>query len=290
VINYKPDQGEMRMILITGATGKVGRELVKLLLDKGAQVRVLVRDEQKVANLGNRVERAVEDLEKPETLAAAMQGIERLYLVTPITQQVANLVAAAKHAGVQYIVKQSTIEAGRSLGPGKWHREQEKLIEDSDMDWTFLRPTMFMSNTIEWWADMIKRQSAVYFPGGKGRVPSVDPCDVATVACAVLTQPEYKGQIYELTGPQALTIHEMVQILARVLGKPIRYTNVPVFVAALWMSRSGMSRRLVKGLIKTLEALRRNEYAYTTDAVERVGGCKPRSFEKWCRDHITAFQ
>jgi uncharacterized protein YbjT (DUF2867 family) len=278
------------MILVSGATGNVGRHLVGQLLDKGAQVRALVRDEGKVAYLNNSVERAIGDLDEPETLTTAMRGIDRLYLVTPDTQQVINLLEASKRTGVKHVVKQSTIEADRSLGPGKWHREQEELIKASGLAWTFIRPTMMTVNTIEWWGATIKSQNAVYFPGGNGKVPAVDPLDVAAVASTVLTCPSHEGQIYEVTGPEVLTIGEMVQVLAKVLGKPLRYVNIPAFLAAIWLRRFGMSRELVKGLMETLGALRRNEYAYVTDVVERVGGVKPRTFEAWCRDHIAAFQ
>jgi uncharacterized protein YbjT (DUF2867 family) len=260
------------------------------LLDKGVPVRALGRDERKLAALSDRVELAVGDLDKPETLETAMQGIQCIYIVTPVTQQVVNLLEAAQRAGVQHVVKQSTIEADRSLGPGEWHRQQEELIASSGMDWTFLRPTMMMVNTIEWWAATIKSQGAVYFPGGKGRVSPVDPRDVAAVACAVLTQPGHTGQIYPLTGPEALTIAEMVQVIGRVLGRPLRYVSMPSFAAALWMRRSGLPPYLVKALVETLGALRKSEYAYVTEAVERVSGCKPRSFEMWCREHISAFQ
>jgi uncharacterized protein YbjT (DUF2867 family) len=278
------------MILVTGATGHVGKELVEQLLAEGAQVRVLVRDERKVAHLGHRVERAVGDLDQAETLVAAMRGIDRLFFVTPETRQVVNLLEAAKQAGIRHVVKQSTIEADRSLGPGKWHREQEELIKAAGTAWTILRPTMMMVNTIEWWAATIKSQGAVHFPGGKGRVSPVDPRDVAAVACKVLTRSGHEGQTYELTGPELLTIGDMVQIIGKVLGKRLRYVNVPVFLAAIWLRRFGLPRYVVQGLVETLGALRRSEYAYVTDAVERVGQRQPRRFEMWCRDHVTAFQ
>ncbi|MCC7447805.1 MAG: SDR family oxidoreductase [Anaerolineae bacterium] len=278
------------MILVTGATGNVGKYLVKQLVDKGAHVRVLVRDERKVAYLGNSVERVIGDLNEPETLATAMLDVERLYVVTPDTRQVVNLLTAAKQAGVKHVVKQSTIEANRSLGPGKWHRQQEKLIEATGMAWTFLRPTLMMVNTIEWWSNSVKSQGAVYFPGGRGKVPPVDPQDVASVACTVLTQPGHEGQIYELTGPEALTLNNMVQTLAKVLGRPIRYVEIPMFLAALWLIRFGLPLYVVRGLAETFGALRRNEYAYVTDAVRRVAGCQPRTFESWCQEHIAAFR
>lgn len=278
------------MILISGATGNVGKVLVKQLIDEGEQVRVLVRDQRKVSEFGNRVEAAVGDLDKPDTLAAPMRGADRLYFVTPVTEQVTNLLKAAKQAGVKHVVKQSTLEADRSLGPGKWHREQEELIKSMGFSWTFIRPTMFMSNTIEWWGATIKAQNAVYFPGGKGKVSPVDARDVAAVASTILTSPGHKGQIYEVTGPEVLMISEMVQVLAKSLGRSLRYVNVPAFLAAIWLRRFGMSRELVKALMETLGALRRNEYAYVTDTVEGVGGIKPRTFEGWCREHINDFR
>jgi len=100
----------------------------------------------------------------------------------------------------------------------------------------------------------------------------------------------HESQIHELTGPEILTIDDMVQTISQVLDKRIRYVRIPVFVAALWMRKFGLPRHGVRGLVETLGALRRSEYAYVTDAVERVGGCQPRTFEEWCRGHITAFR
>lgn len=278
------------MILITGATGNVGRELVKNLVEKGVQVRVLVRDAKKVAALGKQIEVAIGDLDKPETLLLAMKGVEKLYIVTPDTQQVTNILEAAKQNGVRHVIKQSTIEAGRSLGPGKWHRQQEELIKSMGFAWTFLRPTMMMVNTIEWWRETIKSQGAVYFPGGRAKVPAVDARDVASVACKVLTESGHEGKIYELTGPEALTIGEMVETLAKVIGKPIKYTDVPVFAAGLSLIRFGLPLYVIKGLMHTLGALRRSEYEYITHTVEYIGKRGSRTFEQWCREHVAAFQ
>ena len=278
------------MILVTGATGNIGRELIGQFVERGKRVRVLVRDERRAASLFGKVDPLIGDLDRIETLSPAMQGVEKLFLVTPDTKQVANLLEAAKLAGVKHVVKVSTIEADRSLGPGKWHRQQEELIKSNGFKWTFLRPTMMMVNTIEWWSETIKSQRAVYFPGGKGKLAPVDAKDVSIVASAVLTEPGHEGRIYELTGPESLTIGEMVEILAKVLNKPLRYVNVPTILAAVWLRKFGMSRELVQGLMETLGALRRNEYAYVTDCVQQVGGVTPRTFEHWCNENMGAFQ
>ena len=280
------------MILITGATGNIGRELIPLLLETRQPVRVFVREERKVAHLDAGVERAVGDLDNPETLLPAVQGVERIFLVTYETRQDINVIEAAKRAGVKHIVKLSTLEAtDHKIQVGKWHYEREELIRASGLDWTFLRPGMFMSNSIEWWAESIKGQNSVFFPGGKkGKVAPVDPRDVAKVAAAALTQPGHNGQAYELTGIELFTIGAMVQVISRVLGKTIQYVDIPPIAAKLFMRKTGMDKTLVNALMEMLGSLRRNEGAMVTDTVERITGHPPRTFEAWCREHIQAFQ
>jgi uncharacterized protein YbjT (DUF2867 family) len=280
------------MILITGATGHIGKELIPLLIETGQSIRVLVRDERKVAHLDQRIECAIGDLNSLDSLVHAMCGVERVYLVTFEKQQDVNVIEAAKRAAVQHIVKLSTLEAmEHKIQVGKWPYEREELIRASDLDWTFLRPGMFMSNSIEWWSDSIKGQGSVFFPGGKkGRVAPVDPRDIARVAALALTQSGRSGQAYELTGSQLFTIGEMVQVIAEVLGKPIQYVAIPPIAAKLFMLKSGMDKPLVNGLMEMLASLRNNEGAIITDAVHRVTGKVPRTFEAWCREHIQAFQ
>jgi uncharacterized protein YbjT (DUF2867 family) len=280
------------MILITGATGNIGKELIPLLLEAGQTIRVLVRDERKVAHLGQHVERVVGDLDKPEMLIPAVKDIQRIFLVTFETHQDANVIEAAKQANVQHIVKLSTLEAtDHKIQVGKWHYEREELIRASGLDWTFLRPGMFMSNSIEWWAESITGQGSVFFPGGKkGKVAPIDPRDVAKVAAAALTQPGHSGQAYELTGSELFTIGEMVQVISHVLGKPIRYVDIPPIAAKLFMLKTGMDKTLVQALMEMLGSLRRNEAAITTDTVRRVTGQPPHTFEDWCQEHIKAFQ
>ena len=279
------------MILITGATGNVGKELVPQLLEAGNQLRVFVRDPQKVAHLDSCVERFVGDLNKPETLNAALEGVKRLFLLTFETQQDINVIAAAKRSGLQHIVKLSTLEASQPhLKVGRWHREREELIQASGLDWTFLRPGMFMSNAGEWWGETIKKQGAVFFPGGKGRAAPVDPRDVAAVAACALTQPGHAGKIYELTGPELLSIGDMAQIIGHVMGKPIKYVNVPLFAAKVQMLLSGMDRELVGALMELANELRHDRAAQITDTFEQVTGRPAHSFEAWCHQHIKAFQ
>lgn len=279
------------VILVTGATGTVGMHLVPQLLEAGQRVRVLVRDPGRLARLGDRVDVAVGDLDAAETLADAMEDVRAVYLIAFETRQVSNVIAAAARAGVAAVVRQSTIEAGAEppIGPGRWHREQESVVERSRLAWTHLRPTMMMSNTIQWWTESIHAQAAVFFAGGEGRVSPVDPADIAAAACAVLTQDGHTGNAYDVTGSELLTIPEMVQVLARVLGKPIRYVDMPEAAAAEGMRDAGLPEHVVGALVETLGSLRANRFAYVADTVERLTGRRPRSFEAWCRDHVDAF-
>lgn len=279
------------MILVTGATGTVGSELVRQLLEGEQQVRVFTRDARKAAHWGKRVECAVGDLSQPETLAAALPGVERMFLVTISTQQDIDAIAAAQQAGVHQIVKLSTIEAGHEpmIGHGKFHREREDLIRASGLGWTFLRPTMFMSTALEW-ADTIKRQNRVYYPGGEGKVGAVDPWDIAAVAAVALTQPGHEGKGYALSGPELLSMGEMVQIIARHLGKSIQYVAMSDAEADEMMRKMGLSEYVIEGLIGAFTAMRTGRFAYLTDTVEQVTGHPPRHFDVWCKEHLAAFQ
>ena len=280
------------MILVTGATGHVGRELVPQLLLGGRAVRVLVRDPRKVAALDASVQRAVGDLDCPETLGPALEGVEAVCLVTFTTEQDAAMLAAARQAGVRRIVKLSTLEASQAVGKiGQWSRERERLVEASGLEWTFLRPGMFMTNSLDWWGEAIRGQGAVYFPGGKtGRVAPIDPADVAAVAALALTQPGHAGQAYELTGAQLLTMGEMVATIGAALGKPLTYTDIPPIAARLWMLQSGMDQNLVAALMELLARLRANQGAQVTDTVQRLTRRAPRTFEAWCAAHKADFQ
>src|SRR4030095_694240 len=131
---------------------------------------------------------------------------------------------------------------------------------------------------------------SVFLPGGKkGRIAPVDPRDVATVAAMALAQPGHSGQAYELTGSELLTIGEMVQVISRVLGKPIQYVDIPPIAAKLFMLKSGMDKVLVNGLMEMLASLRRNEGAIVTETIQKLTGNPPRTFEAWCRENIQSF-
>jgi uncharacterized protein YbjT (DUF2867 family) len=279
------------MILVTGATGNVGKELVQQLIAAGQPVRAFTRHPAKLAHLGPGVEIAAGDLDQPETIEAALKGVQRIFLVTSGTQQDAHVIQAARRGGVEHVVKLSTLEAADDSMAGhvRWHREREELIRASGLAWTFLRPTMFMTTALDW-AATIKAQGVVYFPGGAGKVPPVDPWDVAAVAACALTGSGHAGGAYALTGPEALSIGEMTRILGEVLGRPLRYVDVPESDFAAQLRELGLPDYVVEGLIGVFSAIRAGKLAHVTDSVGRVTGRPARTFGFWCREHRSAFQ
>jgi uncharacterized protein YbjT (DUF2867 family) len=149
---------------------------------------------------------------------------------------------------------------------------------------------MFMSNTIWWFAEQIKRQGAVHFPGGEGKVASIDPHDIAAVAAAALTGTAHQGKNYPLTGPELLSMGDMTRILGEALGKPLRYVDIPVSAFVEKLRERGTPPGVADMLMETLSEIRTGEHAYRTDTVEKVTGRPARTFEAWCREHVAAFQ
>jgi uncharacterized protein YbjT (DUF2867 family) len=282
----------MSPILITGATGHVGSHLIEQLTTKGYPLRALVRNQEKAAGLPEEVERVVGDLARPATLSAALDGVDRVFLMDPSNDLdfTRNIVEASKQAGVRLIVDLSSIGAGLDPMPIllRVFSAREAVIKASGIAWTFLRPGQFYSNAL-WWLPSIKAEGVVRDPVGPGRVASIDPADIAAVAATVLTQEGHAGQTYTLTGDELLTTKQQVEILADVLGRIIEYVEItPEEVAQDALAR-GMDQGSVAAIREYNERLRADEGAIITDDVERVTGQKPASFESWCRRNAAAF-
>lgn len=283
----------MSPILITGATGHVGKHLVRLLQAQGYPVRALVRDRERAVGLPDGIEVVVGDLTQPETLPAAFAGVERVFLMVAghgldLTR---NTVAAASRAGVQRIVNLSSIGAGFSpmLIMGREFAERESMIQESGMAWTFLRPSNFMSNAL-WWLPSLKAEGVVRDPVGPGRCACIDTDDVAAVAAVALTQEGHTGQIYILTGNELLTTRRQVEILAGVLDRTIKYIEITPDEAAQAATARGEDKASVEAIRDLNELLRADRGAIITNEVQQVTGEPPASFESWCRRNAVAFE
>jgi len=281
------------MILVTGATGTVGREVVAQLLAAGEVVRALTRDPSR-ARLDTRVELVAGDLARPESLARAVDGVERVFslaLGPELGIQEGHLARAAKGAGVRHVVKLSVLGAGGRArsGVAPWHDAGERACRESGLAWTFVRPGAFMSNAL-FWSDTIRSQGRVFSHFGEGKLPVVHPRDIAAVAVRALTTPGHEGQAYPLTGPEALSTGEQVRILAGVLGRPIEHVPITDEAARAGMERAGMPGYLIDALLPFGEIVRNGRAAEVYPTVEEITGRRALTFADWAREHAAAFR
>jgi uncharacterized protein YbjT (DUF2867 family) len=283
-------------ILVTGATGNIGSEVVKQLSVTGANVRAAVRRSTDVDEIkGAKVELVEFDFDKPEIIGAAFKGVEKLFLLTPFVPNMvemgANLVERAKKVGIKHIVRLSgmgaDIEPGITLG--RWHREVEKMVEASGIPYTILRPNGFMQNYANFMGHTIKTQSAFYLPLGDSKTSYVDTRDIASVAVEVLTKSGHEGKAYNITGPDSLSNYQIAEILSTVIGRKINYVNVSDDDARKGMQGAGMPDWMVDALMELYTIQRAGYASDISPVVEQVTGKKPISFAQFARDYAYAF-
>jgi (4-alkanoyl-5-oxo-2,5-dihydrofuran-3-yl)methyl phosphate reductase len=279
------------MILITGATGTVGSEVIKALLPAEAgRVRVLTRDPGAVFPDGTR--KVVADLGDSD-LAPVLDGVHAVFLVTDglhIGAHDRRLIAAAQRAGVERIVKLSVRNVGHDGNDPitTLHRAGEEAIRDSGIGWTFLRPTAFMSNALNW-AGMLAASQVVYWPFAAGRAAVVDPTDIAAVAAACLTEDGHNHRVYELTGPEPLSPADQVATLSKVLGRDLSYAEADPADSLAQMVSYGMPEDLAHAVIELFRSTTEPYNSEPTGDVTTVTGRPARSFTDWAQAHRTAF-
>jgi uncharacterized protein YbjT (DUF2867 family) len=282
------------MILITGATGNIGRHLVRDLDARGVDLRILVRDPARSIGMAERVERAVGDLGVPATLAPAFEGVEKLFLLTQGTgtDQAGNAIAAARAAGVGHVVFISSYSVLTEPLPAmaRWHHARETLVRSSGIPATILRPTGFMTNTFEW-LPTIAEASFVIDAVGPGRLAPVDPADIAAVAAHVLTTPGHEGKAYAPTGGESFTIAEQVHILAAAIGRPleVRVAGSPDEIVRSRFP-NGASPELAAAIIEGFRLMREDTVGFRTEAVHDLLGREPGTFAAWCACNAAVFQ
>jgi uncharacterized protein YbjT (DUF2867 family) len=286
-----PPDGGISMILVTGATGNVGSQVVSQLLAQGHNVRVFTRDADKVAGLKGRVEIVLGDFTKPETFAAAAAGTRAVFLMNGATDHgvFRRLVAIAREQGLQRAVFLSSLfAADADSAIGRLHKEKEDALLVSGLEAAIVRAGGFMSNAYQWLAS-IREQGVVYDPTGNAAAVSVHPADIAAVAVQALTVPKLTESIFEVTGTTPLTTAERVGILSRALGRPLRVVEVPVEAAIEGLLKNGLPPQVAQAVGESFVAIREGRARIMTDTVERVTGQKPRTYEAWVRENAARF-
>jgi uncharacterized protein YbjT (DUF2867 family) len=296
-----------RVILVTGATGHVGRQVASQLLQTSSAVRALVRNPD-AASLPNGVEMVRGDLSNPDTLKTCLTGVEAVFLMWPFpTPKAAPAVldVISKHARrIVYLSAMSVRDdLERQHDPiSALHAEIEHLIEQSGLEWTILRPSGFATNTLPW-ASQIRTDGVVHWPYGAAARSLIHEHDIAAVAVRALTEDGHVGVKYGLTGPQVLTQVEQVHIIGEVLDRPLRYDEIsPVAARKLLLTSWGLPS-LVAGLLPANTLPRRmadgaldawkqfvSEPETVLPTVEEMTGKPARTFREWVVDHQSAFR
>ncbi|MGW4178635.1 NmrA family NAD(P)-binding protein [Streptomyces rubiginosohelvolus] len=279
------------MILVTGATGAVGREVAGLLAAAGP-VRILARRPERLTVRGDGVEVVEGAYGDRPALDRALEGVSSLFLVTnsPTDPDDERVAGAAAAAGVRHLVKLSMMaveEAGADDFITRWQRRNEETIRASGVPWTFVRPRTFMSNTLSW-APGIRSAGVVRALYGDAPVACVDPRDVAAVAVAALTGAGHEGRTYAVSGPEAITVREQTAQLSRVLGRPLRFEELGLDAARKALLAK-YPRPAAEAFLESAERQRAGAKAAVVPTVEELTGCQARPYRTWAADHADAF-
>lgn len=271
------------MIVVTGASGNVGGELVRLLAAEGEQVIAFSR---RPATFPEGVRHSVGDLGDPATLKDAFDGADALFLLVAGQDPQAVLDAAAA-GGIQRVVLLSSQGAGTRPEAYAHPAAFERAVRDSGLEWTILRPGGFASNSLAW-AEPVRAHATAAAPFGDVALPVIDPVDIAEVAAAVLRQDGHGGRTYELTGPQAVTPRDRATAIGQAIGAEVRFVEQTRQEAREEMLRF-MPEPVVEGTLTILGTPLPAEQRVSPD-VERILGRAPRAFADWAARHAAAFR
>ncbi|WP_328330538.1 MULTISPECIES: SDR family oxidoreductase [unclassified Streptomyces] len=279
------------MIVVTGATGNIGRPLTQALAEAGRQVTAVSRHS---AAVPDGVRHMVADLAEPAGLKPALAGADALFLLLSGDLHAtgaghADLIGQAADSGVRRVVLLSTLGVvTRPFGPTRIAmRALEDTLRASGLEWSILRPGGFASNAL-WWAESVRAQQVVAAPFGDVGVPVIDPADIAAVAASCLLDDQQTGGVYELTGPEVITPRRQTEAIAAALGSPVKFHELTRDEAKAAMTQS-MPAELADDTLDIIGSPSPAEQRVSPD-VERVLGRAPRPFADWAARNVAAFR
>jgi uncharacterized protein YbjT (DUF2867 family) len=285
------------MILVTGAMGLNGSAAIREFVRRREPVRALVRSAAGAASLGipATVEVVEGDMLRHETLGAALEGVERVLMISAADARLAEtqcaFIDAAKRAGVKHMVKFS----GRGAAPdtgfrfNRMHAEIESYLEASGLGWTHLRPSQFMQMYFRE-APTIVSEAAFYLPLENARLAPVDVEDVAKAAFALLHGDGHEGKAYEITGPEALTMAEVADRLSSVLGQPVRYVNVAPQEKRQALLAAGAPPAFADAMDELFGERRRGSESTVDLSAHETLGLRPTTFQEFVRRNVAVFR
>ncbi len=284
-----------KKILVIGATGRVGSELVKLLTQNGKDVRTATRNPLTASSkFPNMVEVIEFDYEKPQTFATALAGVEKIFLTVHPGDNHSDkaampLIDAAKKADVQHIVDLTAM--GVEQDDTFMLRILEKYIEKSGISYTHLRPNWFMQNLNfgPMFAD-IKTTGALHLPAADAKISFIDVRDIAAVGFTVLTKPHHEGRAYTLTGKESLNYFQVLEKISRVVGKEISYVPISEGNACAALIKGGIPTDLIERWTDFYRKVRQGLCSPVSPDVELVLGRSPILFDQYANDNADSWK
>lgn len=279
------------MILVTGSTGSSGSLVASLLTESGISFRCMSRREEALEALKEQgYEAVLGDFDRPETLTAALTGCSSAYLVcTPdgeLEGREKRFIDAAKDAGVEHIVKLSAFwaEDGSPSPNLAAHARVERLLIDSGMAYTILKPHGFFQTVFWMNVPTIEAQGVMTAPAGSGGAPYLDLRDVAQAVVHSLTDEKHRNQVYDLTGPEAASMAEIASVLSSALGKPIQYVDIPEEQMLGAMGAMGVAESSIAHIATIFRWIREGKVEFTTDDLRDKFNIEPKSWRDFGAD------
>jgi uncharacterized protein YbjT (DUF2867 family) len=295
---------KMKTVLVIGATGTIGKQIVSVLARRGdvnvvAGSREVARAQEQLSQDSRAVRVVALDPDRPDTLPQALQGVDTVIQVNPMSpamgQQVRNVVLAARKAGVKHLVRSSLMGVGEPepITEALWHGEADQAVAESGIPFTLLRPNQYFQNFINARAvQTVRGQGTLYMPLGESRVSNIDTRDIAEIAAQVALAPgtEHHGKAYVLTGPEACTMGELAQAIGEALGKPVSYVAVEPEKFRQNMLGAGVPALIVDAVLGWFAYCRAGRAERVVADAERILGRKPRSLRQFVQDHAGSWR
>jgi uncharacterized protein YbjT (DUF2867 family) len=284
------------MILITGASGTVGRAVLEEVRKEHQAFTAMYRNPQDAKNAPAGVPTVIADFADTESLREALARVETVYLVcSPIPQLVdleSNVIDACEEIGVRHVVLNSALGAGKfNKSFPSWHVEVEAKLKSTPLSHTILRPNGFMQNILTYNAPTIRTDGAFYAAMGDSEMSLIHVRDIAAVAAKALLFPgEHAGQTYELNGPEALSNAEIASHISRVIGREVKYVDIPESAQRKAMLDSGMPEWLVTAILQLQEYYRSGDCAEVSDLVPNLLGREPIHLDQFLEENKDSFR
>lgn len=290
-------------VLVFGATGNIGREIVRALAaHSDVKVRIGSRSpEQARGALAElpQVTPVLLDWREPQTLDAALHGIERLVIVNPLSpeipEQTAALIAAAQRAGVKQVLRSSVLGAGEPdpIEEARWHHAADEIVRASGLPWVILKPNQYFQNFVNFGTDhTVRSQGAIYLPYDDSRVSNIDTRDLGEIAARILRDEPaaHAGREYVLTGATAHTMSELAAAISAALGRSVSYVPIPEEPVRQGMTQAGMPPVIVEAILGWFAFCRAGRAARIDPAAAELLGRAPRGAADFVRDYAHRYQ